>query len=347
MLGEPLVEERVVGLNEVQNHAVFPKERLEVEFRFTSKGFAEVVVEIGEEAKIWREGLQVPQVEPLRGEVLDQTAGTPIGQHPAHLALQDLRPMQFTPLGDAQKLFIRNATPEEERQPRGQFEVANSVGRRRRHVGGIALDAKKEFRTDEDRAEGRSNSRLKAAGFFGLVVELQWLGQISGHHGPPVGSACESRHNALGTGSFFAGVLRITHEEFSTTGRFAGLPRLVGTGDRHLIDRGREPGMPVHVVAGLVGIALGFHQRGRILNERHADLVESRLHWDTRLQMGIHRFIVPVTLRGAHLKSSRGVAIEQDFEFVGFVQAFDHLVAVAREADLDLIVAVSGECVSD
>ena len=105
--------------------------------------------------------------------------------------------------------------------------------------------------------------------------------------------------------------------------------------------------MPVHVVAGLVGIALGFYQRGRILNERHAYVVEPRLHRDKRLQMGIHRFIVPVTLRGAHLKSSGGVTIEQDFEFVGFVQAFDHLVAVARQADLDLILAVSGERVSD
>ena len=75
--------------------------------------------------------------------------------------------------------------------------------------------------------------------------------------------------------------------------------------------------------------------------------MEPRLHRDTRLQMGIHRFIVPVTLRGAHLKSSGGVTIEQDFEFVGFVQAFDHLVAVARQADLDLILAVSGERVSD
>jgi hypothetical protein len=63
--------------------------------------------------------------------------------------------------------------------------------------------------------------------------------------------------------------------------------------------------------------------------------------------MGIHRFIVPISLRGAHLKSSGGVTIEQDFEFVGFVQAFDHLVAVARQADLDLILAVSGERVSD
>ena len=255
--------------------------------------------------------------------------------------------MQFTSLGDGQKLFIRNAAPEKERQPRGQFEVANSVGCRRRHVGGIALDAKKKFRTDENRAEGRSDPRLKAAGFFGLVVKLQWLGPISGHHGPPVGSAHEGRHNALGTGSFFAGVLRIAHEEFPTTGRFTGFTRRVGTGDRHLIDRRRESGMPVHVVAGLVGIALGFYQRGRILYERHANLVEPRLHRDTRLQMGIHRFIVPVTLRGAHLKSSGGVTIEQDFEFVGFVQAFDHLVAVAREADLDLILAVSGERVSD
>ena len=198
----------------------------------------------------------------MRSEVLNQTNGARIGEHPAHLALQNFRPMQFTPLGDAQKLFIRNATPEEERQPRGQFYIANWVGRFRCHVGGIALDAEKKFRTDEDRAEGRSNSRLKAAGFFGLVVKLQRLGPISGHHGPPVGSAHEGRHNALGTGSFFAGVLRIAHEEFPATGRFAGLLRRVGTGDRHLIDRRRESGMPVHVVPGLVGIALGFYQRG-------------------------------------------------------------------------------------
>ena len=74
------------------------------------------------------DALQVPQLQPLAGEVGDQRLGARIGQHPAHLRRVHARVAQPALLRQAQQLVVRNAAPEEERQPRRQLQVAEPVG---------------------------------------------------------------------------------------------------------------------------------------------------------------------------------------------------------------------------
>ena len=53
----------------------------------------------------------------------------------------------------AEQLVVGNAAPEEERQPRRQLEIAEAIGGARRHAGRVALDAEQELRAGEDAAQ--------------------------------------------------------------------------------------------------------------------------------------------------------------------------------------------------
>ena len=73
---------------------------------------------------------------------------------------------------------------------------------------------------------------------------------------------------------------------------------VIRPGDRDLVERRRDAGMPVHVVVGLVRLALGLQQRGRILQERHAELVRAGRHPDAGLQVRVGGLMVRLRFGG-------------------------------------------------
>ena len=69
VLGEPLVEERVVRLEQVEHAAVLAQDALEEQLRLLAERLPQVVVEVGEQPQVRRDRFEVAQVQPLPGEV--------------------------------------------------------------------------------------------------------------------------------------------------------------------------------------------------------------------------------------------------------------------------------------
>ena len=111
-----------------------------------SKDLAQVVVEVGKEVLVRCRAADIADVQPLAGEVVDERVGTRIGEHAPDLTLQLLGPAQPSCGRGVQQVVVRDAAPEEERQPRRQLEVAEAVNGSGLDPGGIALDAEDELR---------------------------------------------------------------------------------------------------------------------------------------------------------------------------------------------------------
>ena len=94
------------------------------------KPCAQRVVEVREDALHGDDGVEVAQVQPLAGEVLDERrrrADRRACAAPAARARS--RVAQRAALGRREQLVVGDAAPEEERQPRRELEVADAVRR--------------------------------------------------------------------------------------------------------------------------------------------------------------------------------------------------------------------------
>ena len=67
-------------------------------------------------------------------------------------------------------MFVGNAAPQEERQARGQFEIAKAVGLLRRYVR-RAVDPQQEVRVDEQAFERELNAAVKVAAVATAALE--------------------------------------------------------------------------------------------------------------------------------------------------------------------------------
>ncbi|HEY7389962.1 MAG TPA: hypothetical protein VH640_15705 [Bryobacteraceae bacterium] len=111
MFGEAFVQEGVIGSEQIDYAAVFADDAFGEQVRFSEKGLAEVVIEIGEDLLIGRGGLQIPQIEPLAEEVLDERVGAAIGEHAPDLLLQHGWFVELAGGGKVEELVIGDAAP--------------------------------------------------------------------------------------------------------------------------------------------------------------------------------------------------------------------------------------------
>ena len=107
--------------------------------------------------------------------------------------------------GQRQQVIVGDAAPQEERQARGQFEIAEAI-RRPAFVGRIAKHAQQEIRIDQHAFERELNPVVETSAILPAVVEeLQQRVHVRLRHGTPIGqpghSAKESsrRRRALRT----------------------------------------------------------------------------------------------------------------------------------------------------
>ena len=117
MLGEALVEEGVVRLEQIEHAPVLAKHALDEKLRFLPEGLAQIVVEVREQAQVRRDRFQIAQMQPLRGEIGREVARAIVRQQSPHLLFKHLRLAKLVARGQVQKLVVRNAAPQEERQP--------------------------------------------------------------------------------------------------------------------------------------------------------------------------------------------------------------------------------------
>ena len=123
MLGEILVEKRVVRIQDVQDRAVVLEHVGEEEDRLFVHGSAHR----GERGEVpfalLVQVVEVADVQPLAAEFGGQSASARIAQHSLHLRDQHVGLMESSGGGYRSQFFVRLRRPEEVTEPVGEFEV--------------------------------------------------------------------------------------------------------------------------------------------------------------------------------------------------------------------------------
>src|SRR5262245_35729238 len=127
MAGKPFVQECVVGAQQIECAAILAYDALEEQFRFASKRLPQSIVKVRKVLLDGNDSRKVMQEQPLSCELLHKRAEPWIRDHSADLPVQYRRILQPVLLGQTQQFLVRNTTPEEERQSRGNFEIADTI----------------------------------------------------------------------------------------------------------------------------------------------------------------------------------------------------------------------------
>ena len=99
MLGEPLVDERVVGAHEVEDAAVPAYLVGDEELGLAPERLAQVVVPLGIQLGGRDHARQRAEGQPLEGEAVDEGVGAGVGEHAPHLRLEHVRIAQLPAAG--------------------------------------------------------------------------------------------------------------------------------------------------------------------------------------------------------------------------------------------------------
>src|SRR5262249_40199311 len=146
MPGKPVVNEGVVSVQDVDDAAVLAHDALKEQSRLAVERQAQVAVEI---RRLRLGAIQLAKVEPFRCEILDERFRFRLCQHASGLCFKHSRMRKLSCDGQVQQRVIRNTAPQEEGQPRRDFEIAQSIRCALRQIRWNVLHAKNELRVDE------------------------------------------------------------------------------------------------------------------------------------------------------------------------------------------------------
>ena len=164
MVGQPLVQEREVRIDDVTRRQVGAQELGEEEPRLLQRGQLQRVVElvIVVERGGRRRVVDLPQVEPVIGERLDEAARLGIVEHPLGLGAQHVGPGQLAAVGQGPQRVVGDRIPQEQGQPRGQGVFVEPAR--------LFLD-EHEARRRQDGRVGREHRPGEAGALPELIVE--------------------------------------------------------------------------------------------------------------------------------------------------------------------------------
>ena len=114
MPGEPLIHECVIRGHQIEDVPVLAYDAFEEQRCLALESLPQVVVEIRELLGERLHVFQVPQIEPLRGEVRRERLRFRIGQHTPHLLFEHRRRVQQPLAGCLQELIVGDAAPKKE-----------------------------------------------------------------------------------------------------------------------------------------------------------------------------------------------------------------------------------------
>ena len=150
VLRQPLVDEGVVRIEELEQAAVLPHDRPEELLGLPAHRSSQVVVEPGESASIGRGLLEPAQLKPLAGEVFDKCPRLVVLEHADGLR-HDLRiGRQFAPGRGTKEPVVGHAAPEEGGESRGHLKVVERADLPSRR---LLLNAKQERGRHQDRRD--------------------------------------------------------------------------------------------------------------------------------------------------------------------------------------------------
>src|SRR5262245_60807603 len=122
--GEPLVHERIVRRQEIDDAAVLAQLRADEQPRFLVEGVAQLLVQLRLRIDVRHDAGELADGEPLSREVIDERLSSSIREHPPYLPFQRCTIAQRAFRRDGEQFFVRDAAPEKERQPGCEIEIA-------------------------------------------------------------------------------------------------------------------------------------------------------------------------------------------------------------------------------
>ena len=136
---------------------------------------------------------------------------------------------------------------------------------------------------------------------------------------------------------------RMADEDAFAAGGVARAFRVERSHDGDGVKRRLDARVAVHIEVRLIGLALGFQKGGRLLQEGRGEFMGTGFDGHANLQTGIH-FAVIVGAGGRfHGEDFHALAVDAEFHLMRAGEAFHVFVAVAREAQLDVVFRVLRE----
>ena len=149
-------------------------------------------------------------MQPLAREILRHGVRARVGQHPPGLFFKDRGFVEAVAGRQIDQRVIRNAAPEEKRQPRGEFDIADSSTVA---VPRLGLGTEHERRTCQQAPQRQLNAGFKRALLAAFFIERKQKVQIGRRHRPPVRTLRERGENPPGAGLFLPWVVGPANED--------------------------------------------------------------------------------------------------------------------------------------
>ena len=164
MPGQPLVHERVVCRQQIEDVAVLAHDAVEEQFGFALKRLPQVVVEVGKQI-----GSRAPSSAGCAAAATGRRNSSPARRERGSASIR--RTCRSSTAGvfslprarDVEQFLVRNAAPQEERQARRQLEVVEAIRRPGQPVRRIVLDTEHELRAGENPLQRALDARLRSS----------------------------------------------------------------------------------------------------------------------------------------------------------------------------------------
>ncbi len=365
---EPFVDERVVRRQQLADRPVLTHLAFEKQPRLLLERRPEVVVEGREPRRVRPDARHVAQIEPLLEEVADQRVGAPVREHAPHLPVEHGRLTQRAVRRDTQQLVVGDAAPQEERDARGEVEVADRVRRALRDAGRIGFEPEEELRLDQQPRQRRLNARVERRPGAALLEERDEVLHFGGRGRAAIGAPGQRRENPRGARGFVSRSRRPADEDALAAGAVGRHGAPVRPPDRHLPDRHVDAARPrVRRHALIEGVAgkgqpvdpHAFHVPV-VAVQRHGNGVRAGRRLEAEFGLLVGRELLGVVVRhgaegrlvtrAADLDDLEALAIEADVDEVLHIEAPDHVrrrEVRPLKRELHAVLAVQREVVPD
>ena len=290
---QTLIQKRVIRLQKRPNTPVFAQHAIKEQLRLLPETLPQIIVKIAKQIPTRNHRINVPQPQPLPRKIGSQIERPPVRQHPPRLPFQFTRRAQRPASGEVQQRIIRHTAPQEEGQPRSQFQITNLVNTTHRNLGRIRLHPEQKLRVRQHRRNSGRNTSFKTIRPSSPEIRHRPF-HLARRKRPPVCPAHQSGKDRHRTGI----TLLPANKQPLPAWRIARALGRKRPRDSNLIHRRRRPRMPPVIKPGHRWLPGSIDQRRARFHKRDRQLMRPRLHRDAHLQWLLAQNFNPNTLPG-------------------------------------------------
>src|SRR5690606_31784330 len=348
MSRKPLIDERVIGRQQLENAAVLANDAAEEELDLAPEGLAQRAVEVREQLDDGLARRDAAHVEPLPGEVLNERLRAGIRDHPLHLLLEHGRIAEAAFGRHRDQLLIRNAAPEKEGETRRQLEVADAIRRARPKIDRLDLGPIDKLRIGEDALNDGLDAVIEVSALLAPCrEELHHQVDVVFRRGPPERLGRQRRDDRPRAFRLFVEAFRVALEDFLAARRARRGSAVERPFDEDLTDMRikripRDRARRVHRAHERF-VQARVRQVAR-REERNAYLMETALDRDRRSPSAVAFLVADLAIPVVEIDA---LAVDRDLELLT-PNVAQHGGEIARHSlDREDILAVRRELVLD